>query len=294
MVHSTEELIEAANSWLEQGVSDLRQNIEGFMAENGISDDELADALGLSEDEVANVLNGNAESISLKTFAHILIANNLALVIKPIGEIEGGMPRPVNGGRMPMGRPGRMPMGPGRMPMGRPGRIPMGPGRIPVGRPGRMPMGVGGHGEPTPFPNGMPTAMPKPSNGGFGGQADPYSRLSDMALRDVIVRNHWNYEIDVEHATRAELIDFLKNKERITLGGTPENRPVREARPNVHVETNVNNEETVVEPAPVVDADGEGDTPDEATTQIDEVSVEDVRQAMSILNEFLKKNDVKA
>lgn len=235
MVQNREELLAAVQGWMQQAASDLRGHIENFMSTQDVTLEELSDVLAIPLEEMQAMANGNA-NISLESFAKLLIANGFAIQImpvmnSPIGSYRGPQHGTNRGGFNPIptdqfGRP--LPPPPGFMgnPMGRP-MTPM----------GRRPMMQGQQGRPMgqdPFNGGMPHAeRPIAPQGGQqmpvgrivrpqGGSRDPYGRLSLDALKDIIVRNNWNYEIDLNTASRETMIQFLKDKEQIRInGGAP-------------------------------------------------------------------------
>ena len=220
--NNTEELLQAAEAWLQQGVDDLRQHIEDFMRTENVSVEDLANALALNVEEINAVLEGNVDGVSLRTFAHVLIANGLALAIQPVVETpvqhfggpqfgtnrRGFMPPPPPGFRPAMGRPmphmGGAPRGQAGQPV-----VPQEPHAVEAPQ--------------TPLRNARGQFMPRQQRGAAPVTNDPYMRLTVDALRDIITRNHWNYEIDINTANRQEMIDFLKNKEKMTIGGIPSN-----------------------------------------------------------------------
>ena len=210
--NNTEELLQSAEAWLQQANDDLRQHMEGFMNAENMSPEGLAEVLALTTDEVNAVLNGDIDNVSLRTFAHVLIANGLALAIQPVQETPIGN---FGGPRFGTQRRGFMPPPP--PPMGRQFMHPtMGPrmGGVRQVRPEDIqPHAVN---EPQPR-NNRGQFMPRQQRP--GAPIDPYMRLSIDALRDIVTRNHWNYEIDINAASREELINFLKGKEQSAVRG---------------------------------------------------------------------------
>ena len=89
MPKTRNELLRTSAEWTERAKNDIRAQIEKFIEQVETTEDELAYALGISEDEMANILHGDGD-ISLSTFAKILIASEHALAIQPIGETPMG------------------------------------------------------------------------------------------------------------------------------------------------------------------------------------------------------------
>ena len=194
MIQNKRELLAKASEWVNVAKNDLRGQIVAFMREMGTDAATLADALGISEGELAQILNGNGE-ITLSTFAKILIATDNAIEIKPITTTPWGgydamarNARPVS----PMGNP-RM----NRRPMS-----PMGSMVPPMGNPrmNRRPMPP--MGDIAPTIEGMPSMETMAA----------LDAMPRTALVQTIRDNGWDAEIDFATATRADLIDFLIDK----------------------------------------------------------------------------------
>ena len=230
MIRNTQELLQASQAWLAQARTDLQNRINEFMNAQGVSVDELSEVLQISIDELNGILAGNID-ISLDTFAKLLIANGLAIEIKPVFGTPIGSYR---GNQHGTNRRGQMPR---MMPPSPYGGMP--PYGMPFPPMGGFPKDFEPHAVVAPEEQKAPEA-PKPNGpvrdnrGRFARrnasdvQNDPYQRLSHDALKDIIVRNNWHYEIDINTATRDELIGLLKSKEQGAVnGGT--NGPVNKA-----------------------------------------------------------------
>ena len=219
MIQNKRELLAKASEWVNMAKNDLRGQIVAFMREMGTDAATLADALGISDGELEQILNGNGE-ITLSTFAKILIATDNAIEIKPITTTPwGGYDAMARHGRPtppPMGNPrmNRRPM----PPMG--GMVPP-MGDMPQRRFCGMP-GVKGN-RPTPPPMGNPrmNRRPMPPMGGMMPPMEGMPSMETMAALDAMPRttlvqtirdNDWDTEIDVASASRADLIDFLIEK----------------------------------------------------------------------------------
>ena len=230
MIRNTQELLQAVQAWLGMARQDLQNRISTFMNTQNVSVEDLSNVLQISPDEINAILAGDT-NISLETFAKLLIANGLAIAITPVNETPIGSYR---GNRHGVDRRGQMPMMPQygmpfnggpqpMMPMG--GSQPMGApmfGGAPAQDPNFEPRAVGN-------PNQSQTEPAQPvrdSRGRFAKrpavgspQDDPYMRLSVDALKDIITRNNWHYEINLNTATRDEMIALLKEKEAAAVGG---------------------------------------------------------------------------
>lgn len=230
MIRNTQELLQAVQAWLNMARQDLQNRVNTFMNTQNVSVEELSNVLQISPDEINAILAGDT-NISLETFAKLLIANGLAIAITPVSETPIGSYR---GNRHGVDRRGQMPMTPqfGIPPYG--GPQPM----MPMGGP--QPMGAPMFGgAPAQDPNFEPRAIQNPEHSGnvqgqpvrdsrgrfakrpVAGtpQNNPYMTLSVDALKDIITRNNWHYEINLDTATRDDMIALLKEKETAAIGG---------------------------------------------------------------------------
>lgn len=228
MVKDRKELLEVAGSNANQLKTHLRRAVGGFLEAQRVTPQELAYVLGISEAEMAQILEGDG-NVTVDVLSKLLVATDLAVEIKPVGKTPMGaygrnMPR---GGAFPgpngipvdeNGRP--LPPPPGFM-RGQFGPMPMGGMRKPMARPTieEVPMETT---EPKRDSKGRfvkkqpavrRTATQRPSD--FDENPNPYFNLSDAELINIIRQNIWDGEIDIEHATHSELAGFVANKERI-------------------------------------------------------------------------------
>ena len=77
------ELQRLASEWTRMAKNDIRNKVINFMQEVDATPHELAYVLAISEGELNQIIEGNGE-ITLSTFAKLLIATGNALEIKPI------------------------------------------------------------------------------------------------------------------------------------------------------------------------------------------------------------------
>ena len=77
-----EQLQKLASEWTRMAKNDIRNKVISFMREVDASERELAYVLAISDGELKQILEGNGE-ITLSTFAKLLIATGNALEIKP-------------------------------------------------------------------------------------------------------------------------------------------------------------------------------------------------------------------
>ena len=78
-----EQLQKLASEWTRMAKNDIRNKVISFMREVDASERELAYVLAISDGELKQILEGNGE-ITLSTFAKLLIATGNALETKPI------------------------------------------------------------------------------------------------------------------------------------------------------------------------------------------------------------------
>lgn len=84
-----EQLQKLASEWTRMAKNDIRNKVISFMREVDASERELAYVLAISDGELKQILEGNGE-ITLSTFAKLLIATGNALEIKPIEDTPIG------------------------------------------------------------------------------------------------------------------------------------------------------------------------------------------------------------
>lgn len=232
MVKNREELMQVAQNNANQLKTHLRSAVKGFLNAQRVTAEELAYVLGISNDEMNNILRGNA-NVSVDTLSKLLVATDLVVEIKPIRNTPLGSYGP----HMP--RSGGYP-GPNGIPVDENGNpLPPPPG---FPRPDFM-RGPGAHEYPRPqnreervddrqeIP--METTQPRDAHGRFtkknaapqnhrratrpeqAPQPNPYFNMNDADLINIIRSNIWDGEIDVNRASHNQLAEFVTEKERI-------------------------------------------------------------------------------
>lgn len=196
------EIQKAARGFVQQMKDDMRNKLNQFINETGITTRQMARDLGLNEDDLDRIKNGDG-NVSLETFATLIIANGLVLEVKPISEApiptHNGVPVPPRNGFVP--RNGQMPPPP-------PGFFDS------IRRNGDR-------------PDAATNSQPRDSRGRFMSRtAEPHRPASRPAnspdfasmerekLVDIIQTKLWDSEIDVNRSSREQLIRFLENKNR--------------------------------------------------------------------------------
>lgn len=230
-----EQLQKLASEWTRMAKNDIRNKVISFMREVDASERELAYVLAISDGELKQILEGNGE-ITLSTFAKLLIATGNALEIKPIEdtpigdyenipteeEFEHPLPRP-----NVFARPKPQPMQPqfGRPSFSRPippmheedgnDFIPPMPEKLrrameerygrPVHRP-EQPRDEYGRFAPK-HPQMRKEEAPRR-------EVSPFESKSTDELVKIIKERLWDSEINLNRASKAELVAFLDEKNK--------------------------------------------------------------------------------
>ena len=237
MVKNREELLQVAQSNAGQLKAHLRKAVSDFLNAQRVSPDELAYVLGITGDEMRQILEGNG-NITVDALSKLLVATDMAVEIKPVRNT------PLGGYGKGMPRSGGYP-GPNGIPVDENGRpLPPPPGWHP-GFMGGMPMSpaVGGRtvrkreerAADTMQEVPMETTGPvRDARGRFVKKAsataphrrtatqrpaapaeNPYMGIGTPELVNIIRQNIWDGEIDVNNSTHEQLAAFVANKERI-------------------------------------------------------------------------------
>lgn len=210
-------LLQAASEWTRCAKNDIRRQIKSFIDGNGTTPEEFAEAVGISEGEIYNILEGTCD-VSINTFAKLLIATGNALEIKPIEEtplhdynnIEGrGFdPRENIFNEAPQRhRPNRLQPQP---------RFDEDADRF------ARDMMEEEHEHTFHCPSfGRPSSTFSPSQPRFRQQPQhenhtesPFFNMTHDRLVQIIKNKLWDSEIDTDTASRQELIDFLDAKDK--------------------------------------------------------------------------------
>lgn len=230
-----EQLQKLASEWTRMAKNDIRNKVISFMREVDASERELAYVLAISDGELKQILEGNGE-ISLSTFAKLLIATGNALEIKPIEdtpigdyenipteeEFERPLPRP-----NVFARPKSQPMLPqfGRPSFSRP--IP--PMHEEDGNDFIPPM-LEELRRAMEERYGMPVHRPEQPRDEYGRfapkhpqmhkeeaprrEVSPFESKSTDELVKIIRERLWDSEINLNRASKAELVAFLDEKNK--------------------------------------------------------------------------------
>lgn len=211
MVKNREELLRVAESNVRQLKDNLSKSVQAFMVAHNTNPEELAYALGISNEEMENIIAGDGV-ITLDTLSKLLIATDMAVVIKPVSMT----PLHAYGDGMP--KSGPLPPRFGMMPpagfaprahdiRGEQGKKPLTQPRDSHGRfaPRQRPQAP----KPNPFAR-RSSAAPSANR-----EDNPYNTMTIDALVNIIRQNLWDGEIDIENSSRQQIIDFVMAKERL-------------------------------------------------------------------------------
>lgn len=243
MVQNREQLHQEANDWLNAAGNDISSRFNDFFRSHPeVAVEELANVLDISVDTLNSIMNGDLTNVTAETLVKLFIANDLAIEICPVAETPIGGYGPNGQGVPPQGYGSPMPpRGHGMPPRGgygapmssRPyfagGRAPIPPRggfgrRIPVGGPQGGTVADPYHGH-EPFAMHDPQGVQHADDGVGrtartvnGGRATThYDSMDDATLKNLITKNLWDSEINVNTASRDQLIDFLVKKENQML-----------------------------------------------------------------------------
>ena len=203
----------AAKGWLGQYKADIKSKVENLLDENDACPEELAEEINVEVEEIYDILDGNAENISVDTLIRVFMVLGLAVEIKPIEQTPLGGYDNVNPHVM------REPQREER--------------RAPQPNPFTRPKGgLGGRDFMPPFPprdfdnipphvreemdrefeRRSPIGRPMPRR-----EETPKSPFALMGREELcrIIRNKlWDSEIDIENAPKDALVRFLEEKDK--------------------------------------------------------------------------------
>lgn len=186
---SREQMSRERNRWIEHASSDLKNNIESLMERENMNEEEISNRIGVSVEAIFDVLDGDISQIKVEELAIMFIACNLAFCVTPMRNA------PIGG---PMGNPmGGRDFGPQR------GGIPM----------VDNPFFDEDEDSDEDRDEGQEVSD-RPLYDGPSDEDNPYRNLSIDDLKNIIYRNLWDTELDISHASRQDLIDFIMEKER--------------------------------------------------------------------------------
>lgn len=185
---SREEITKSAEGWIAQANIDIRSKIMKLMRDYRVMPRQLAVAIGENEIDINGILDGT-KNVSLEMFVKILIVTGNILEIKPIDDcrphMEPSMP-PFQSAfeERPFERP-----------------RPQGFYDIPT---------------PTSIFDDVPSypRSPRTPLANECEQKSPFNTMPRERLVGIIQDKLWDSEIDTIRATKEELVDFLKAKDR--------------------------------------------------------------------------------
>lgn len=230
-----EQLQRLASEWVRVAKNDIRKKVIDFINEVDTTPRELAYHLAMSEGELQQIIEGNGE-ISITTLAKLLIATGNALEIKPIEETPMG-----EYGNIPDEMEFEHPLPRPNMPrpnvferqcsqeachprFSRPtfsrdnDDIPPMPSHLREEFERRFGEAPENHQHQNVYERQRPT-QPRDEHGRFMSpthetQTSPFESKSTNELVKIIKERLWDTEIDLNAATKAELVKFLDEKNK--------------------------------------------------------------------------------
>ena len=211
---------QAAAQWSAMAMADFGQRLRALLRKEGISVHEFGIKYGIPAPQLAFMLKADPASVdleepSLSTIVKVVVMSGLAIEIKPVSETPIGSydlsdeetfePRFPNNFRH-------------RPAPGRPAAAPQRPSAPKTERSQSGWMDFEDSDEEEPDFEGMipPEEPEEPGDFTFEEpKADDAPRFGDMSrneLVDIIEKHLWDSEIDVEEASRSELVKFLEQK----------------------------------------------------------------------------------
>ena len=176
----------AAKCWLAQCGTDMKSKIESLLSENDSTPEELAEEINVAEEEIYDILEGDVENISVDTLIRVFMVLGLAVEVKPIEQTPLGGYDNVNPHVM------REPQFERRTPQPNPFTRQRGMERNP-----QMPF-------PSHFAHNTEPKRP----------TSPFAMMGCDELTKIIRKKLWDSEIDLNTASKAELVRFLEEKDK--------------------------------------------------------------------------------
>jgi hypothetical protein len=200
----------AAKGWLGQYKADIKGKVENLLDENDACPEELAEEINVDVEEIYDILDGNAEDISVDTLIRVFMVLGLAVEIKPIEETPLGGYDNVNPHvmREPQREERHTPR-PNPFAHGNGDFVPpfppcdFDPSRIPPHVRGNMDKEFERR---SPIDRPMPKREEQPTS--------PFAVMGRNELCKIIRKKLWDSEIDLDNATTKELVHFLEEKDK--------------------------------------------------------------------------------
>lgn len=202
-----------AKGWLREYKADIKSKIENLLDESEATPEELAEEINVDVEEIYDILDGNAENISVDTLIRAFMVLGLAVEIKPIEQTPLGGFDNVNPHvmREPQREERRAPQpNPFARPMGglsgrdfTPPFPPRGFDNIPKNEMDEM---------EREFERRHPIGRPMPKRDEQ--PTSPFALMGREELCRIITKKLWDSEIDLSTASKAELVRFLEAKDK--------------------------------------------------------------------------------
>lgn len=209
------ELNMACKGWMNQFNADIKSKVEVLLKESDTTPEELAEVIGVSAEEIYDILDNNGENISIETLVKVFMVLGFAIEIKPIEMTPLGSYDNINPHVMFDEEPienDEEPITPRPNPFTHP-RTPRGFGRE-IPRPNHMPSREEMDRE---FMRRPPMGMPRFTPPTFTRREEPkspFETMDDERLKRIIRHELWDSEIDLNRASHRELVNFLTEKDK--------------------------------------------------------------------------------
>lgn len=203
----------AAKGWLAQYKADIKSKVENLLDENDACPEELAEEINVDVEEIYDILDGNAENISVETLIRVFMVLGLAVEIKPIEQTPLGGYDNVNPHVMREPQPQPNPFARPKGDLGgrdfTPPFPPRGFDNIPKNEMDEMEREFERRHPMPPIPpmgRPMPKREEQPSS--------PFALMSREELCRIVRKHLWESEIDLDAASKVQLVRFLEAKDK--------------------------------------------------------------------------------
>ena len=279
MAKNREELLRVSEQYASRIGAIISNAVNGIMRRGSLTADNISGLLNINPAEIQELLHGNVGVLSLSSLSKLLVLTGQSLDIKQVAAqnrpqshkavgFDGG----VMLGEQPQIQRPQAGIGPF---MGNPNpprtNEHSGPARDARGRFVRRSARPQQQQEPQPMMADMPGAAPRVVN--------RLTRMSNEELINIIEANMWDGEIDLDNASREQMIGFIMAKERIMADSA-------RAQRQRHADANEANEQQ----APAFAGTTAGDVKDTNEHTASERVLESLINTISGVIEEAKKN----
>lgn len=219
------ELQTLANNWMRSAEDDLRAKVIDYMVDTDISTTELADELCVEEDEINEIINGNGD-VPISTFAKILIASGYAIEMKPLEHTPFAMHSNIchdeeyintshSSKLCRFEQASNVILPKYTKPSYTSDKNPLhsfSNSSHDIIKDKLKDSAIEAARQRYINDTSIKTKQPQTTS---TNNSNPFSSMPISKMKDIIEKNLWDSEIDVEDSSRAELIDFLVSKDKM-------------------------------------------------------------------------------